>query len=708
MSFAGFAITSSALQAYQAAENVAANDIANVNTPGASAQQAQLTESIPVTAPPGLHSNTYPGTLGTGVTVTSIQRLHDNSLDTLYRGANSSQNYYTAQNTALTTLQSALSEPGGGVTTAFSNFQTAVDQLASETSGSASDSTNRQAVLQAGQSLTTSLNLASNAVTTQETNVLNQANAAVQSANSMIDKIATLNGEIRASSAAGNNPNTYLDERDTLVDQLSAIVPVQTTVEDNGSSLITVGGRAVVNDTTTYHLNAPIVVTAANGTPKLVVGMANDPNQNNPLTVPLGNGTLGGLLDLHNNSLAAYGTSLDAFASTLTTQFNNLNESGYDQFGHQGGALFTSTTLGNAVSAADIGMAVTSTSQIAATTASTAAGSLMQSVNLSNTPVTTSTELDGSAILANAPPAGGVTGTLTVAVDGLTSTYTYNTATTDSTIGGFVNNFNAQQNGITAAYNATGQNLVFTRDPANESQALQARAGYAPTAAFTITDSNGAIGTQSAAGTAVNNLLEVLGAGKINGVQQNSSNAFGANGNTNSVAMQNLFKANVGVPPVTNHSVGGIASGTQTVPLTGGIGNLTVGQMLTIDPGTAAQENVLVTKIDGSSVPPTFTATFANAHAAGTSVVSEQKQTFGEYYGNFITKVGFDGQTASTGQSTQTNLTTTLQTQRTGADGINLDEETQRLIQFQTAYQAAAKTFSVLQSMLSAVMATIQ
>ena len=708
MSFAGFAITNSAMAAYQTAENVAAQDIANVNTPGASQQQAQLTESIAPDAVPGLNSFSSPGMSGTGVTVTSIQRLHDNSLDTLYRAANSSENYYTVQNSSLTTLQSALGEPAGGVTTAFSNFQSSISALASETSGSSSDTTNREAVFQSAQTLANTLNLAANAVSTQQAQTISNATAAVSTANGLIDKIATLNGEIRAATAAGESPNTELDQRDTLIDNLSAIVPVQTTVENNGSTLITVSGQAIVNDTKTYHLGQPTIVTAANGTAQLAVGMANDPNPNNPTPVTLGNGSLGGYVDLYNNSLNPYATSLNNFASTVSTQFNNINESGYDQYGQQGGAIFTSSTVSGAVSASDIAVAISGTSQIAGATASTAAGTLTQAVNLSNTPVTTASVLDGNSILANAPPAGGVAGTLTVNVDGVQTTYNYNTATSDTTIGSFVNNFNALQTGVTASYDQTSQSIVFTRDPVNESQAFQAQAGYTPTASFTITDSNGATGTQPAAGTAASSLLQTLGAGNLNGVQQNSTNAYGANSNTNSSAMQALFNDNVGVPPVTNFTSAAIAAGTQTVPLTGAIGNLTVGQTLTIGAGTANQENVLVTAINGTSTPPTFTATFANAHASGASVVTARQQTLGAYYDNIITQVGFDGQAASTGQTTQTNLTDTLETQRSNSDGINLDQETQQLIQYQTAYTAAAKTFTVLQSMLSAIMATVQ
>lgn len=717
MSFTGFAITSSALDAYQQAENIVSNDIANVNTPGASEQQAQLTESVPLTAVPGMNEQTKPGTIGTGVTVTSILRLHDNSLDALYRAANSSQNYYSTQNTVLTTLQSALSEPSGGVTTAYNNFQTAVSQLASETAGSSSDSTNRQAFFQAAQTLTSTLNSASTAITKQESTVTSQAGSAVQSANSLIDKIAVLNGEIRASSAAGDNPNTYLDQRDTLIDQLSAILPVQVVNETNGSTLITVGGDAVVNDTKTYHLSGPSVVTASNGMPQLVVGMANDPNPTNPKPVTLGSGSLGGYLDLYNNGLSSYMNSLNSFASSLSTQFNDMNASGYDEIGAQGGDIFTSTASGNAVTAADIGVAISSISQIATSTASTAAGSLVQPMNASNTNVTTATTFDGNDILANPPPAiVGLSGTLTIKVDGVTVAppYAYNTATTDTSAGAFINNFNALQVGVTASFDQGSQSIVFTRDPSNESQAFQATAGYTPSASFTITDSNGALGSavgaQPVSGAPAISLLQVLGAGKINGITQDSTNAYGADGNANAIAFQNLFNKDVGVPPVTNHTnaVITVPPGTpQTVPLTAAIGNIVVGQTLTIDPGQSGQENVLVTAIDGTSNPPTFTATFANSHPAGAAIVSEASETLGEYYQNFMTKVGFDGQTAATGQTTQTNLATTLQTQRSNTDGINLDQETQDLIQFQTAYAAAAKTFSVLQSLLTAVMDSV-
>jgi len=74
-----------------------------------------------------------------------------------------------------------------------------------------------------------------------------------------------------------------------------------------------------------------------------------------------------------------------------------------------------------------------------------------------------------------------------------------------------------------------------------------------------------------------------------------------------------------------------------------------------------------------------------------------------QYYGQLVTQLGFDTQTATTGTTTQTNLTSNINQQRQSLVGINLDEQTQALIKYQTAYQAAAKTIATLNALLQTV-----
>ncbi|MGC8484754.1 MAG: flagellar basal body rod C-terminal domain-containing protein [Candidatus Baltobacteraceae bacterium] len=127
--------------------------------------------------------------------------------------------------------------------------------------------------------------------------------------------------------------------------------------------------------------------------------------------------------------------------------------------------------------------------------------------------------------------------------------------------------------------------------------------------------------------------------------------------------------------------------------------------MLTIDAtsgGGAPQENVVVSAI---SVDPTtgiesVTFTPSLSHLAGYSVQSAQTQTLGQFYGNFVTRVGLDGQAAISGNQTQTTLANNINQVRQSISGININEETQNLVQYQNAYSAAARTINVINQMM--------
>jgi flagellar hook-associated protein FlgK len=271
-----------------------------------------------------------------------------------------------------------------------------------------------------------------------------------------------------------------------------------------------------------------------------------------------------------------------------------------------------------------------------------------------------------------------------------------------------VSSFNALQSGVTASYDSTSQQIVFARDPANESLALRgAQQGSAQTAAFTIEDS------AYNAATPNTSILGVLGAGNINGVPQNASNAYGANDNGVANAMTSLFQSTVGFPALetTSGAVAATAGAPTTVALPAGVNNVQVGQQLTLSAGapdllypTDTQENVTVTAVSYSAGGvESVTFTTQNPQAAGFTITSAQTQTLVQQYGNLVTQVGLDTQTANTGTTTQTNLASSIDQERQSIAGINLDEQTQDLIKYQTAYQAAAKTISTLSQLLDTV-----
>ena len=705
-SFFGFGILGNALDTFQEAANVTSDNIANANTPGASRQVVNVSEAPAISGSPFASAH-IPGTLGNGSIVSSVQRIHDESYDALFRGASSSQNFFSTQQGTLTSLQSSFGEPSTGVNSYYTAFQTAVSQLAS----AGNTPSAAAAVISSAQALAQALNSGSNAVSQQKALVIQQAGSIVNKVNGLLDQIAALNGQIRASTAVGDNPNTLQDQRDKLIDQLSQYVSTQTNIQPDGSALVTVNGQALVNDAVAYHLSSPVVGTAANGTPTFKIDFqSNPPAAANAPGIPLGSGQLAAFQDLYNNKLTSYGNQLDAFASSLASEVNRISESGYDRNGIPGTALFQPIVGASPISASNITVGITNPAQLPVSLASTAAGTLVQPMNSANNTVDTSAALNGNGALADPPAAGGIAGSLTVTVDGVAQNFTYNTNTTDTTVDAFISHFNGMHYGVTASFSATSQSIVFTRDPSNIDlvhRAAQAAAGTPTDPTFTVTDSN----NPAVAGTS---LLGALGAGAISGVQQNSGNAFGANGSGAANSLLKMFSSNIGVPALqtTSGAAAVAAPGSATIALPPGVNNVQVGDVLTVDAqpgGVAPQENVTVSAI---SINPatgieSITAAFANAHAAGFSITSAQNQTAGQYYGQLVTQMGTDVQTAATGAQSQAALSQNIDTARQSVDGINVDEETQNLIKYQNAYQAVARTMNVMDSLLNTVITTL-
>ncbi|HZO94438.1 MAG TPA: flagellar hook-associated protein FlgK [Candidatus Baltobacteraceae bacterium] len=708
MSFLGLSILGSALDAYQQAADVTSNDIANVNTPGASRQSVNFQEATPIVGSPGYDTLSGVGTQGTGVVVQSITRIHQDSYDGLFRGASSAQNYFTVEQQQLQSVQSAFGEPNNGVSAAFTALQTAISQLASNPT----EVSDQQGVITAAQSFAGTLNSVGSAVQSAQASVVQQAGSTVNQINGLLDQIASLNGQIRAATAVGENPNTYEDERDNDIDTLSQYVNVQTSVQANGSALVSVNGRALVNDTQAYHLAAPVVTTNASGTPTLVVGFANDPNPASPATIDAGSGELGGYLDLYNTKLASYGQQLNSFAASAADAIDRVSTAGYDQNGNPGAALFVPAAPGTPITATNISVGITSPTELPTALASTAAGDLTVALNAANDTVSTTAAVLGNATLAHpaAASGGSTAGTLTVTVDGAAQSFAYDFGAGGNadTIDDFIDNFNAAQLGVTASYDATAQQIVFARDPTNVSAAHLAAQGANPTTpSFTISDSNAPAGGSQ--GTPSSSLLEVLGAAGIDGVPQDATNAVGASDNAGTNALLSVFSSQVGIPAVQTAASNATAVGPGTVTVgaatAGAFANVTVGQTLTIDAGTANAENVTVTAVNQSAGTITFDAT--KAHAAGFSVSAVPSQTLSAYYGTLVAQLGNDTSTATTGASSQSSLASSINSARQSVDGINVDEETQNLIQYQSSYQAAAQTMNVLDQLLQATLAMI-
>jgi flagellar hook-associated protein 1 FlgK len=84
----------------------------------------------------------------------------------------------------------------------------------------------------------------------------------------------------------------------------------------------------------------------------------------------------------------------------------------------------------------------------------------------------------------------------------------------------------------------------------------------------------------------------------------------------------------------------------------------------------------------------------------GQSVQSKGPATIGDQYGQEVAAIGVLSSTAQSQATNQGVLVNQLERQRQEISGVSIDEEATHLIQYQHAYQAAARVIAVMDSML--------
>jgi flagellar hook-associated protein 1 FlgK len=201
-------------------------------------------------------------------------------------------------------------------------------------------------------------------------------------------------------------------------------------------------------------------------------------------------------------------------------------------------------------------------------------------------------------------------------------------------------------------------------------------------------------------------LTATLGVGNVGtaGVASLTMTAPLASGN----AVQITFGAVVpATPPAT---AGGVAY-TWTRGATSGTGTWTPGQPLAIGefalqltgvPAENDQILVMATK------PADVGSNNGNARALAAlrDAAIVDGQTITDAYASAMAGVGVRVQGARTAAEISASVAASAEQQRAAKSGVNLDEEAARLIQFQQAYQAAAKVLQVAQSVFDTLLST--
>jgi flagellar hook-associated protein 1 FlgK len=333
--------------AEQGAIETTSNNIANVNTPGYSRQRADFAETPPIQIG-GI-------TLGTGVKLSDITSLRDAILDRRVNQETQQQGQLEAFIGGGQQIQALFNETAGtGLQAPLTTFFNSLSQL----STNPSDLNVRQGVLSAAQNLASAFTQSSNSLSSLQRNADLSVTQSVNQINVLTAQIANVNAQVATATAVGQNPGPFVDQRQQLISQLSNLLDVSQIDAGKGSlTLTTNSGAPLVVDGQSFQLTSQA---------DPVTGLQHVYSQGTDITAKIAAGQLAGQLQIRDQEIPSAQTSLDTLAASLANSVNTQHQAGFDLNGAAGGNFFNSPPAGGVGAAANLTVAITDPTKIAA------------------------------------------------------------------------------------------------------------------------------------------------------------------------------------------------------------------------------------------------------------------------------------------------------------------------------------------------------
>jgi len=573
-----------ALAAQQKAIEVAAQNIANVNTPGYSRRRLVLETNSPIL--------TSAGQIGTGVTATGVERIYDRFLDNQIIGETEDLGRWEAQRSGLERVEAILNEaPGYGLNQDMSEFWNSWQDLANNPEGY----TERVTLLAKSETLAYNFEQTYNDLKGLRADLDSGIEDTVSLINIKAGQIAELNEKIAHIETAGDNANEYRDQRTLLLNELALTMDISTTEQSSGSVTVTVGGQTLVDGASHYDLSTVDNPSNSNLN-DIYIDTTGDGAGDTNITGDISGGKLKGWLDVRDVAVTGY-----------MADFNNLVSS-------IKGAEVTNVTAG---------------------AESTLAGGEHFNLSSTSTDYYVWYDIDGGS---TDPSVGGRTG-IKVDIAGGDSADEV-AAKTASAIAAVVS-------GSNPVFDAVASGSTITINNVADGAANDATVG---TSGFTVNKATDG-------GNGINDLHRA-GNGLMSGPAYTGNDFFSGSLARDDFAVSSTIAADVNK----------IAAAGSSDGLPGGNSNAIAISNL---------QNEL--RMSGNAV------------------------TFDDFYNAVIGDVGTEVEQANVRYSHQSEMVGYLNNCRESISGVSLDEEMANLVQFQHAYEAAAKLISLTDQLLATV-----
>lgn len=236
-----------------------------------------------------------------------------------------------AEVAGLENIESAVE--GADTYTAIVKFEGTLQQLAADPTNTSL----RAAVTEQARTMANSFNIASQGLDSVRDGLQFEANDGVDQVNKLAQELARVNLRLARASDASSDQTQLLDQRDSLLQQLSNHVDIKTTISTDQTVQVTLGGTPGTS-LVTGGTASPLAMTAAtDGTISFTLG-------GSPITVAAG--ALAGKSQALTK-LADTRSRIDAVAGSVITAVNAAQAAGVDLTGAAGQPMFSGSNAGD-------------------------------------------------------------------------------------------------------------------------------------------------------------------------------------------------------------------------------------------------------------------------------------------------------------------------------------------------------------------------
>lgn len=315
----------SAINAQREALNVTGQNIVNVNTEGYRKRDANLAEVSGVQS----ELTALTAQTGLGVQLGEVRRAYDSFLTDSKRVASGRFESSDAFVQKLERLQNTVLPNDGDLGTTMTAFFDTLGQVAARPG----DLAPRAAAIEMGRTISNAFNTTASLLDELGDGTFDEISTRLNDVNQNLNALASVNGKLRSSNLGGNPPNTLLDERDRLIDQLSSMVPVSVAIGNRFEAEVRLGasdgGPIIVTGEDSKVLSAGI---SDQGNIFFRVGAGQTVSQ-------LETGGLRGLVDAYGTTRRA-SNELDMLARNFSTGINTQHSQGIDLDSQLGREMF--------------------------------------------------------------------------------------------------------------------------------------------------------------------------------------------------------------------------------------------------------------------------------------------------------------------------------------------------------------------------------